>query len=702
MDSKFQPSAVEDKIYRFWEEKGFFTAKVNKEKPPFSIILPPPNANADLHLGHAMYVYEDIMIRYHKLLGDEVLWLPGADHAGFETQYVFEKELAKKGKSRFDYERKTLYQLIWNFVMENRDNMERQLRKLGFALDWKKKKFTMDEDIVKIVYQTFKELYDKRLIYREKRLVNYCTFCGTSFSDLEVVYKEKVSFLYYMKYGPFTLATTRPETKFGDTAVAVNPKDKRYKKWIGKEIEVEGLIGKFKLKVVADDSVDPQFGTGVVKVTPAHDFTDFEIGKKHGLEMKQVIGFDGKLNELAGPYKGLYINQARKKIVEDLKKKGLLVKIKEDYRNRVGTCYKCGRVLEPLPKEQWFIKIRPLAEKAKKLVNEEKIKIYPKRFKKNLVWWLDNFRDWNISRQIIWGIRIPAYYCQSKKKWFVEPIPPKRCTICGGDDFKQDNDTFDTWFSSAQWPFATLKSYQDKDFFDYFYPTSVMETGYDILPWWVARMIMIGYFVTGKPPFKTVFLHGMVRDKKGQKMSKSKGNVINPMEMINKYGADALRLALVFGVKEGSDQSLSEEKIIGMRNFANKLWNIGRFMFINRQFPNSKLQIPNEIQNSDFKILNNLEKEFKEEKKKYLRLMNHYRFSQALGLVYEFIWHRFADYYIEQLKEGLRNGNIKAYQLLEKVYFTNLKMIHPFAPFVTEAVWKQFNGEENSILKEKL
>lgn len=702
MDSKFQPSAVEDKIYRFWEEKGFFTAKIDKEKQAFSIILPPPNANADLHLGHAMYVYEDIMIRYHKLLGEEVLWLPGADHAGFETQYVFEKHLQKQGKSRFDYERKTLYQLIWNFVMENRDNMERQLRKLGFALDWKKKKFTMDEDIVKIVYQTFKKLYDKRLIYREKRLVNYCTFCGTSFSDLEVVHKEKVSSLYYMKYGPFILATTRPETKFGDTAVAVNPKDKRYKKWIGKEIEVEGLMGKFKLKVIADNFVDPKFGTGVVKVTPAHDFTDFEIGKKHGLEMKQVIGFDGRLNELTGPYKGLYINQARKKIVEDLKKKGLLVKIKEDYKNRVGTCYKCGRLLEPLPKEQWFVKIRPLVDQAKKLVNEEKIKIYPKRFKKILIWWLDNFRDWNISRQIIWGIRIPAYYCQSKKKWFVEPFLPKRCSICGGGDFKQDEDTFDTWFSSAQWPFAILMTTGNKKDFEYFYPTSVMETGYDILPWWVARMIMISYFVTGKPPFKTVFLHGMVRDKKGQKMSKSKGNVINPMEMINKYGADALRLALVFGVKEGSDQSLSEEKIIGMRNFANKVWNIGRFIYINRQVTSSKFQVSDKSQDQNPKILNELIKEVKEEKKQYLRAMDGYRFSQALGLVYEFLWHRFADYFIERLKEELRNGNIKAYQSLEKVYFANLKMLHPFAPFVTEAVWKQFNGEESSILKERL
>lgn len=700
MDSKYQPQLFENKIYKQWEKKGFFKAKINHKKKPFSIILPPPNANADLHLGHAMYVFEDIMIRYHKLLGDEVLWLPGADHAGFETQFVFEKHLKKEGKSRFDFDRDTLFKMIWEFVLKNRVNMENQLRRLGFFLDWEKKKFTMDKEIVKIVYNTFEKLYKKGLIYREKKLVNFCTFCGTSFSDLEVVHKEKISPLYYIKYGPFTLATTRPETKFGDTAVAVNPKDKRYKKWIGKEIEVEGLIGKFKIKVIGDLSVDPKFGTGVVKITPAHDFNDFEVGKRHFLEMKQVIGFDGKLNELTGSYQGLYINQARNQVVEDLRKKGLLVKIKEDYQNRVGTCYKCGRVLEPLPKEQWFIRVKPLTEKAKKLVMTDKIKIYPKRFKKVLLWWLDNFRDWNISRQIVWGIRIPAYQCQSTKKWFIKSTSPKECFICGKDDFKQDEDTFDTWFSSGQWPYATLLT--ESKLFKYFYPTTVMETGYDILPWWVARMIMLGVFSTGKSPFENIFLHGLVRDKHGQKMSKSKGNVINPMEMVDKYGADALRAALVFGVKEGGDLPFSEEKVIGMRNFCNKIWNIGRFIYINLKILNSKIQASNKFQISKSKILNNLEKEFRKEKQKYFKAMNEYRFSQALGLVYEFIWHRFADFYIEQLKDSVINGNIEALKTLKKIYLENLKMLHPFVPFVTEAVYKVFQGEEKSILDSKL
>ena len=704
MDSKYQPQSVEEKIYKEWEEKGYFTAKINPPaggKKPFSIILPPPNANANLHLGHAMYVYEDIMIRYKKLSGFETLWLPGADHAGFETQFVFEKHLKKEGKSRFDFDRETLYKNILSFVMDNRSNMENQLRSLGFALDWSKKKFTIDEDIVKIVYDTFKKLYDAGLIYREKRLVNYCTFCGTSFSDLEVVYKERASPLYYMKYGPFILATTRPETKFGDTAVAVNPKDKRYQKWIDKEVEVEGLNGKFKLKVVGDDSVDPKFGTGVVKVTPAHDFTDFETGQRHKLELKQIIGFDGKLNELTGSYQGLYVNEARKKIVKDLKTKGLLVKIKEDYKHRVGTCYKCGRVLEPLPKEQWFVKIRPLADKAKKLVEKDGIKIVPKKFKKVLLWWLDNFRDWNISRQIVWGIRIPAYRCKAKKEWFISVEKPEKCQVCGNCKFEQDTDTFDTWFSSAQWPFATLMTIRDGhdrplQYFNHFYPTSVMETGYDILPWWVARMIMIGIFATGKEPFKTVFLHGLVRDIHGKKMSKSKGNVVNPLDMINKYGADALRAALIFGVKEGNDMLFSEQKVIGMRNFINKIWNIGRFIEMNQkvveQFIAPKIK--------GVKILNELKKEFKKEKKQYLKHMDSSQFSKALGLVYEFIWHRFADFYIEQLKDEIINGNIEALGSLKEAYLENLKMLHPFIPFVTEAVWKVFNKE--SILLEKL
>lgn len=714
MDTKYQPFQIEEKIYKEWEEKGYFRANVDKKKKPFSIILPPPNANASLHLGHAMYVFEDVMIRYNKLLGNEVLWLPGADHAGIETQYVFEKFLQKQGKSRFDYDRKTLYEMIWKFVMENRGTMENQLRKLGFFLDWEKKKFTLDEDIVNIVYRTFKKLFDENLLYRDYRLVNYCTRCGTSFSDLEVVYVERKDPLYYMKYGPFVIATVRPETKFRDTALAVNPKDKRYKKWIGKTVEIQGLLGPIKMTIIPDNQVDPKFGTGIMKVTPAHDPHDFELGKKFDLPITPIITTQGKMDfswflqqknipekyrERARGYHNQKVAAARAMMVEDLKADGLLVKTDENYVHRIGTCYRDGRVIEPLPLEQWFIKVKPLVSKAKKLVQTSKINIHPKRFEKRLVDILDNFIDWNVSRQIVWGIRIPAYQCQSTKKWFIEISTPKRCGICGGNDFKQDEDTFDTWFSSAQWPFATLETQKNKDLYKYFYPTTVMETGYDILRAWVARMIMIGSFATKKPPFKNVFLHGLVRDRHGQKMSKSKGNVINPMDMVDKYGADALRSALVFGVKEGGDLPFAEEKVVGMRNFCNKIWNIGRFILMNKsQSSNPKTQ----IHNSNPKTIKELQKEAEETKKKYLKSMDNYRFSQALGLVYEFVWHRFADYYIEQLKDEVINGNIEALKILEEVYLESLKMLHPFAPFVTEAVWKVFNGDESSILKASL
>ncbi|MFA5770847.1 MAG: valine--tRNA ligase [Patescibacteria group bacterium] len=694
MDSKYQPQLVEEKIYKEWEEKGYFKASVNHDKKPFSIILPPPNANGSLHLGHAMFTYEDIMIRFNKMMGKETLWLLGLDHAGTETQFVFEKHLKKQGKSRYDYKREELYKMIWDYVAENKNTIKNQLKRLGFALDWSKEKFTMDPEIVKIVYKTFQDLYNQGLIYRANKLINYCTNCGTSFSDLEVVYVERTDSLYYMKYGPFILATTRPETKFGDTAVAVHPDDKRYQKWIGKEIEVDGLIGKFKVIVVADRAVDPKFGTGAVKVTPAHDFNDYEIAKRHNLPMKQVIGFDGKLNELAGKYKGLRIFSARQQIVADLQAKGQMVKIKEDYVHRVGTCYKCGKVLEPLPKEQWFIKTKPLADKAKELIEKKETEVFPKKFKKRLITILDNFIDWNISRQVVWGIRIPAYYCKTKNNWFISTDKPEKCQICGNNDFEQDEDTFDTWFSSAQWPFATLMT-EGQEFFDYFYPTSVMETGHDILRAWVARMMMIGYFATKKTPFKTVFLHGMVHDPKGQKMSKSKGNVIDPILMVDKYGADALRSALIFGTKEGGDVSLSEEKVIGMRNFINKIWNMARFIEMNLKAPNHKFQETNKS-----KILNELKKEYKKEKKQYLKYMDGYQFSKALGLIYEFIWHRFADYYIEQLKDEVINGNIEALEELKLVYLENLKMLHPFIPFVTEEVWKVFNRE--SILKSSL
>jgi len=512
-----------------------------------------------------------------------------------------------------------------------------------------------------------------------------------------------------------------------DCAVAVNPKDKRYRDLIGKKVYLP-LVNS-QIPIIADFVVDPKFGTGAVKVTPAHDETDWEIAKRNfsneEFEKKiiAVIGTDGKITKFAPKeFWGMTVMEARQSILEKLKEKGLLVK-ENEHSHRVGTCYKCGNVIEPLPLDQWFVKIKPLANEAKKLVEKEEIKIVPARFKKILLWWLDHFHDWNISRQIVWGIRIPAYRCvkdvktqnsklkSEKDKWFVSVEKPKKCLICGECHFEQTSDTFDTWFSSGQWPFATLLSCSNSKFFDYFYPTSVMETGYDILPWWVARMIMLGYFATKKPPFRTVVLHGLVRDKKGQKMSKSKGNVINPMVMIDKYGADALRLSLVFETTLGADINFSEEKVIGMRNFVNKVWNIGRFIYLN-QIPNSqaepdhasrdKHQIPNNSQIQNFELLKQLDKEFKEEKKKYMKLMKNYKFSQALFLIYNFIWHRIADFYIEESKKLEKNDKIVFLDYLKKVFLENLKMLHPFAPFVTEALWQKFDGEESTILMTSL
>lgn len=705
MDKAYTPKSFEETIYSSWEQDGYFAPKKEAGKDPFCVILPLPNANGDLHLGHAMFTIEDIMIRYHRMKGDATLWQPGFDHAGFETQYVFEKFLAKQGKSRFDYTRDELYKAIWDFAQENRGSMESQLRRMGFSLDWPRLKFPLDPAIIGIVYKTFKKMHDDGLIYRGERLVNYCTKCGTSFSDLEVKHVEQIDPLYYLKYGPFVLATVRPETKFGDTAVAVHPTDKRYKDYVGKEIEFDGLIGKVKLKVVADEAVDPAFGTGVVKVTPAHDMTDYEIGKRHNLPLVQVIGFDGKLTAVTGPYTGLRVKAARAKVVEDLTAKGLIDHIDEGYVHTVGTCYKCGTTLEPLPMSQWFVKIKPLADVATSAIVKKEVSFVPKRFEKTATQWLGDFHDWNISRQIVWGIRIPAWRCETctknnpGKEWIItDGKAPEKCPVCGGTTLVQDNDVFDTWFSSAQWPFATLQANSDKTDFETFYPTSVMETGYDILPWWVCRMLMVGLYVTGKVPFKKVYLHGLVRDSKGQKMSKSKGNVVNPIKMVDLYGADALRMALVFGAAAGNDISLSEDKIRGMRNFANKLWNISRLFLMNtetiKDLPFYDKTMEKDLAKIDLGMVKKLEKAVKETTK----YMDTYRYSDAAQLLYDFAWHTLADEYLEQNKERFKQGEKSALAVYRHVLLTVLKLLHPFMPFVTESIWGQLPRKQDTKL----
>jgi len=682
MDKVYSHKEVEEKIYKSWEEKGCFKPETNLNGKPYSIILPPTNANGSLHFGHAMYVVEDILIRFHRMKGFSALWLPGTDHAGIETQFVFEKKLREQGKSRLDFGRDELFGMIREYVDENRGGIEKQLRRLGFSLDWSREKYTLDKDIVEIVYDTFKKLYDDGLIYRAERLVNYCTFDGTSFSDLEVVYEERQNPLYYIKYGPLVLATTRPETKFGDTAIAVHPDDKRYQKYIGKELEIETVLGKAKIKVVADKMVDPVFGTGVVKITPAHDFDDFEVATRHNLPMVRVINYDGKMNEKAGKFKGMYIKQARKAVVEQMQEKGLIDHIDDKYVHRIGLCYKCKNPIEPLPLEQWFIKMEPLAKSAIEVVKKEKIKIYPKNSEKIYMQFLDNIRDWNISRQIVWGIRIPAWKCEKCKGWEVTSgTIPEKCGKCSGK-MVRDSDTFDTWFSSGQWPYATLKTTDSLKF----YPVNVMETGYDILRWWVARMVMLGIYIQKKQgvekveeqiPFKNIVLHGLVNDPLGKKMSKSKGNVVNPIELADQFGADAVRFALVYGSAFGNDQSLSYPKLQAMRNFTNKLWNMARFIELS-QPQSSKDGSKND---KDTEIIQKTEKQALE----ITRLLEKYDFNHAAQNLYDFIWHEFADIYIEDVKNRMNKNSFEA---LSKSYLIILKLLHPFMPFVTEEIYQ--------------
>jgi len=671
MDTQYNHKLYEDKIYEEWEKSGAFTPIIDKNKKPFTIIMPPPNASDPLHIGHAREVAtQDILIRFHRMIGDPTLWLPGSDHAGIETQFVFEKKLRERGKSRFDFDRETLYQMIWDDVQKNKSTMEKQLKRLGASCDWSRNKFTLDPDIIKVVYQTFKNLYDHGLIYRGERLVNYCTKCGTGYSDLEVEHIEQTTKLYYLKYGPFVLATTRPETKFADTAVAVHPKDKRYKKYIGQEIECEGLLGKFKLKVIADTYVDPEFGTGVVKITPYHDFNDFEVWERHKDEMpepKQVIDKTGRLTEVAGKYSGLKIKIARDIIETDLKEKGLLAKDSEDYIHSIGVCYRCKTVLEPLPSKQWYISVKTLTQKALESIKNKNVNFVAKKYEKIATHWLKNLKDWNISRQIVWGIRIPAWKNNKTGEWVItKGEAPK------GNMWEQDIDTFDTWFSSSQWPFATLQTTNPGDF-DYFYPTSVMDPSYDILPFWVIRMIMLGLYETEKVPFTHILLHGLVRDKDGVKISKSKGNVIDPIDMTDKYGADALRIALVRGVQVESDNSLSEENIKGQRNFSNKIWNAARFV---KDFSN----------NSEDDIAFNFwyRKNFP---KKITDLLNKYKIGLAAEELYNDFWHRFCDVEIERAKKN----EVSSKQLRE-AFLILLKLLHPFMPFVTEAVWKELGN----------
>ncbi|QQG47666.1 MAG: valine--tRNA ligase [Candidatus Woesebacteria bacterium] len=675
MDKTYNHKENEARIYELWEKNKVFEPNLTKGKNTFSIIMPPPNANDPLHIGHARFVaIEDILIRYHRMKGDVTLWLPGSDHAGIETQFVFEKKLKEKGESRFDYDRETLYKMIWDYVSKNTGAMKQQLKQLGASCDWSRHKFTLDPEIIKIVYQTFKRLWEEKKVYRGEKVVNYCTFCGTAYSELEVNHIERMDPLYYVKFpkanrGHITIATTRPETIYVDTYLAVNPKDKRYKNL--KSEKILNPLSNNEMKIIEDSFVDPEFGTGIVKITPAHDFNDEEICLKHGIPSIQVVGTDGKIMNVV-PEKyggGEYIKEARRKVVAELEKEGLIEKIDQSYKHVIGVCYRCKNVIEPMPMMQWFIKMESLAALGLKAIKDKKVKFVTKKYEKVAMHWLTNLRDWNISRQIVWGIRIPAWKCQKCSQWTItDGETPKKCSECSYRKLVQDIDTFDTWFSSGQWPFATLKTTKKGDF-EYFYPTTVMNTAYDILPFWVIRMIMLSLYVTGKVPFEEVLIHGLIRDKQGQKISKSKGNVIDPIGMVEKYGSDSLRMGLVWGALTENDVSLSEDNIRGQRNFANKIWNASRF-------------IQDKKGNGEKREDKEFYKHLEEVKKLVTKNLDSFKISQATESVYTEFWHWFCDECIEKCKKGELSE-----KALREGLVVFLKLLHPFAPFVTEAIW---------------
>jgi valyl-tRNA synthetase len=689
----YEPGLYENDIYALWERSEAF--KPTGKGDPYAVVMPPPNANANLHIGYELAaVLEDIAIRYHRLKGDNTLLVPGADHAGFETQVVYEKRLAKEGKSRFDFSREELYTQIWDFVAQNRGNFEKQMRQMGISCDWSRFTFTLDEKIVKLAYATFKKMWDEKLIYRGERLVNYCTFHQTGFADVEVVHEEAETPLYYLKYGPFTLATTRPETKFGDTAVAVHPDDDRYKEWVGKVVTVEGVGSNqpFEVRVIADEMVDPQFGTGVVKITPAHSFDDWEVAQRHNLPAVRVINHDGTMNEKAGQFRGLTVMEARKAVVEAMKEKGLIEKVDEHYKNRMGKCYKCGTVIEPMLMDQWFVDMQPLAKEAIKALKNNKITFYPDSKKDQLIAYLEGLRDWNISRQIAWGIPIPAFQnVDDPDDWIYDERVDQEIIQIGDKTYHRDPDVFDTWFSSSSWPYATLGYSLDgepsKDFKE-FYPTGLLETGGEILYPWVSRMVMLGLYVTGEVPFKEVYIHGYVMAEDGSKMSKSVGNVVDPSPVIEQYGSDALRMGIINGRSPAVNRGYDPRKVEEARNFANKLWNVARYIEdkIGDEFKgkgSSKAEsaadhwVLRELQRTTDLIGSHLDK---------------YRFSEAYEVLYHFVWDDFADWYIEASK-AQPNKALLAYTL-ENV----LKLAHPFAPFVTETIWQTLAWEGDSIL----
>ncbi|OGY19077.1 MAG: valine--tRNA ligase [Candidatus Chisholmbacteria bacterium RIFCSPLOWO2_01_FULL_50_28] len=726
MEKRYNHTTHEAPLYLLWEKSGAFSPAKDSTKPPFCIIMPPPNANGELHLGHATFVaVSDALIRYHRMKGEATLWLPGVDHAGILTQVTFEKTLLKNtGKTRYELGRAAFYRACFDFCMQNKSTMEGQLRALGASCDWSREKFTLDPQVSRIVLETFIRMYNEGLVYRGYRIVNWCPRCRSTLSELELDWEERTDPLYYIKYGPFTLATVRPETKFGDTALAVHPDDRRYKKFIDKQFTFETLLGPRTLQVVADRAVDPKFGTGVVKVTPGHDAVDWEIGQRHHLEVRTVIDFDGRLNELTGPYQGMKAQDARRRVVADMEARGMVEKVDSSYTHSVARCERCGTTIEPLVSRQWFVKVGSLTKAAVSAVRDGKTTIIPKKFAKMFFSWMRNVRDWPISRQIWWGHQLPVWYCRESQKTAAakaefglllegdpraridaleDPIvsigKPDICPRCGGKDIVQDPDTFDTWFSSGQWPITTLKTSKKGDF-ELFYPTSVMNTAYEILFLWVARMIMFGLYLSGEVPFTVALINGVLRDEKGQKMSKSKGNGVDPLETIQKYGADATRMGLLAGRDPGNDLSISkaqmDDRIRGYRNFSNKIWNAVRFILLTLKSENGAIRYKAAGQDTPYfdhlaQLISQTTQQFET-----------YQLGRAAEGLYNEFWHWFCDDCIERQKKG----SLSFGALLEGLVIF-LKLLHPFVPFVSEACYQEVaralpDTQRKRLLKSKL
>lgn len=695
----YNPEETEKAIYKKWEESGYFNPDnlPGERTEPFTIIMPPPNANGSLHAGHALFVtLQDIMIRFERMRGKKALWVPGADHAGFETQVVYEKKLQKEGRTRFSMEPQELYNEILEFTLANKSFMENQVRELGASCDWSRELFTLDEKVIGTVYETFKKLSDDGLLYRGKRTVNWCPKHQTSLSNLETSHEERKDKFYYFQYGPFVIGTARPETKFGDKYVVVHPDDKRYAEYEhGQTFELEWINGPITATLIKDEAGDPEMGTGAMTITPWHSEVDFEIAQRHNLDMEQIIDWNGKLLPIAEEFAGMSITEAREKIVEKLKQKGLVVKIDEDYEHTVPVCYKCSREIEPQVRDQWFITMKPLAEKALAALDKKETVVLTEQHEKVLRHWLSNIRDWNISRQIVWGIPIPAKICTDCDHAVVDIEDVVTiCEKCGGT-VRKDTDTFDTWFSSGQWPFTTLQFPDGGDFKTY-YPTSVMETAADILQFWVARMMMLGIYRTGASPFKYVYLHGLVRDKKGQKMSKSKGNVTAPNEITEKYGTDALRMGLVVGNTPGTDFNLDPDKVNAYKKFANKVWNITRFVL-------------SEIEGNDFSKTPALSKRDSELLSELNAVtaditneLESFHFHLASEKIYHYMWHEFADKILEESKPILQGDDEELKRsrqyALYTILTTSLKLLHPFMPFVTEEIWQSLPEKDADLL----